>query len=122
MMARLDVSDLLLDPDFIDPMIILHRRSSVNGFGENEVTEHSYAAVGSIQPTTGKDLERIPEAMRQKDVKTFWIKSEIKLTKRTDYPDILVHNGRRYQVISVQDWLNFGAGWNSGICVAEEPT
>lgn len=122
-MALLDVSDTLLDLDFVDEMQIVRRKSTVDSMGQNNVAESTFPAVGSIQPTSGKDLDRVPDTLRLSDVRTFFLKSAIRVSAEINaYPDILVFKGQRFQVISVEDWLNYGQGWNSGLCVAEKPS
>lgn len=118
-MALVDVTELLYDPDFVDPVSIVHRTPSVNSYGENSLSESTVSTIGSVQPTTGKDLERIPEAIRFKDIRTFWVHGEIKSDGTATYPDLLVWKGQRYEVVSLKDWTNFGLGWTEGFCVRE---
>jgi hypothetical protein len=121
-MADLDVSELLLDIDFVDAMSLVHRTSTVNSKGENVLVETTVSTFGSIQPISGKELHRIPEALRQSDIRTFYIKAEITTDGTGRYPDILIFKSKRFQVISTSPWLNFGEGWNEGLCVVESPS
>lgn len=121
-MAQVDVDILLGDPDFVDTMVQIKRTPIVNLYGENSVSEISIKTVGSIQPASGRALQRIPEALRLEDVKSFWIKGTITATAPGKYSDILVFKGYRYQVRSIQDWTNFGEGYSEGLCVAEIPS
>jgi len=120
-LAQLDVSDLLLDPVFIDPITLIHRTPTVNSYGENTLMENSVTTVGSVQPASTKQIQRLPEALRLADIRSFFIKAEIKSDGTSVYPDIIVFQGKRFQVQSVAPWLNYGSGWNEGICVAEVP-
>ncbi len=120
-MANVDVSELTLDPDFVDPCVLIHRTTTVNSFGENILTESNFKTVGSVQPASGKTLQRLPEALRLADVSSFWIKAGIVVGAGVTYPDIISFRGRRYQVQTVQDWSNWGAGWAEGTCIAEKP-
>lgn len=118
-MAEIDVTELFTDPDFVDEMQIVRRKAAVNSRGENMVKETTIEAVGSIQPTDGKTLQRLPEALRLKNLSTFWVRGVINTTQGCAYPDVLVFKGRRYQVEHVFDWTNWGAGWSEGVCVFE---
>lgn len=120
-MAQLDVSDLLLDPVFVDTLTLIHRTPTINSMGENTLVEASVVTVGSVQPASTKQIMRLPEALRLADVRSFFIKAEIKCDGSTTYPDIISFQGKRFQVQSAAPWLNYGAGWNEGICVAEIP-
>jgi hypothetical protein len=120
-MALIDVSDLLLDPDFINNLTLIHRTTAVNARGENQLTETSQETVGSVQPAPAKDIQRLPDALRMSDVRKFWIKAEILADGDSQYPDLIEFQGKRFQIINVEPWLNYGAGWNAGLCVWEKP-
>lgn len=121
-MALIDVSDILLDPDFMSPVSLVHRVPTVNSKGENSLAETTVVTVGSVQPASGKTLQRLPEALRVADVSSFWVKAGIVADGTNKYPDILIFGGRRFQVQTVMDWSNWGAGWAEGTCVAEKPS
>lgn len=119
-MAQIDVTELFTDPDFVDEMKMITRVAAVNSLGENFIKETSFNTVGSVQPTDGKNLERIPEALRNENVSSFWVKGEIRTTDGCVYPSILVFKGKRFQVKHVFDWTSWGAGWSEGLCVGEK--
>jgi galactose-6-phosphate isomerase len=120
-MANIDVTELYCDPDMVDEMIQISRVSRVNSFGENVITECENPSVGSIQPADGKVIERIPEAERIANLMSFWMNGTIVASAPGKYTDILVFRGKRFQVKTVFDWTNWGAGWSEGLCVAEMP-
>lgn len=118
-MAQIDVTELLCDPDFVDDISLITRKPLVNSFGELKIEETIENSIGSVQPATGKVLQRIPEALRLNDYSTFWFKGQIIASEPGKYASILVFKGKRYQIQSIQDWSNFGAGYTEGLCVAE---
>jgi hypothetical protein len=118
-MALIDVSELLVDPDFVDPMSLITRTATVDSQGVNHIVEKLIQSIGSIQPASGKTLARLPEALRLADVSSFWFKGNIPVTGPGQYPSVLVFRGRRYQVQTVLDWTNYGQGWCEGTAVAE---
>ncbi len=120
-MANVDVTPLMYDPDFVDPIVVIRRQTTVNDFGENVTTECTYNFIGSVQPASGKALSRLPDGLQVADVTSFWIKGPITVSGAGKYPDILVFRGKRFQVRQVNDWTNFGVGWSEGLCVAEKP-
>jgi hypothetical protein len=121
-MAQIDVSDLLSDPDFVDPIQVITRRPSVNSLGENYLKETTLNSIGSVQPASFKTVQKLPEAMRVANVSSFWFKGKIQASAPGVYSSILVFHGIRYQVQTVADYSNFGAGYTEGTCVAEKPT
>lgn len=118
-MARIDVTELLHDTDFVDNMIHVSRTSSVNSKGETLTTECNKETVGSIQPASGKAISRLPDELRQGNVMSFWMQGTIVTTSPGKYPDILIFAGSRFQVQMVFDWTAWGQGWCEGLCVAE---
>lgn len=120
-MAQIDVTELLTDPDFVDECTLIHRTTTVNTFGENVLTETPVVTVGSVQPASGKTLMRLPDALRSANVYSFWIKGEIVADGTSKYPDIISFKGKRYQVQTIFDWTNWGAGYSEGVAVAEVP-
>lgn len=121
-MGQIDVSGLLLDPDFVDPVVLIHRTPTVNSYGQNVLSEQSVQTFGSVQPASGRTLQRLPEALRVANVSSFWIQAGIVADGSSQYPDLISFKGQRYAVQVVFDWTNWGAGWCEGVCVREKPT
>lgn len=121
-MAQIDITGLLSDPDFVDHISLVSRKPSVNSFGENTLKETKLDSIGSVQPASGKVLQRLPEALRVANVSSFWFKGQIVVSEPGKYTDILIFKGTRYQVQSVMDWANWGQGWCEGLCIAEVPS
>lgn len=120
-MSRIDVSELLHDPDFVDNIELISRKPSVNQYGENSLQESCLKTVGSVQPASGKTIQRLPEALRVGNVSSFWFQGVITTSAPGKYTDVLVFKGQRYQVQMVFDWSAWGAGWCEGTCIAEVP-
>ena len=121
-MAQLNIDELLSDPDLVDKVIQIRRVPAVNLLGENTLSEEKIETIGSVQPASGKVVNRLPEAMRVANVRSFWIKGTITATAPGKYSDILVFAGQRYQIQTIMDWINFGEGYCEGTCVAEVPS
>ncbi len=121
-MGLVDVTELLLDPDFTSPMQIIPRTATIGSNGEQTTTDGTAVdTIGSVQPISGRALMRLPDALRVANISSFWVKGVITATATSRYPDILTFGGRRYAVQTVLDWSNFGAGWCEGTCIVETP-
>ncbi len=120
--ALIDVTDLFHDTDFVEGISLITRVPSVNSYGESILSESTVNSIGSVQPASGKDLLRLPEELRLKDVFTFWYQGDIIATAPGLYSSILVFKGKRYQVQRVLDWSSWGRGWTEGLCIAELPS
>lgn len=120
--TQIDVSELMHDTDFVDGISLVSRVPTVNALGENILVESTVNSYGSVQPASGKTLQRLPEALRNQDVSSFWFQGVIVATSAGQYPMVLIFKGRRYQVKNVMDWSTWGRGWTEGVCVAELPS
>lgn len=120
-MAQVNVTELLVDPDFIDAISLVTRIPTINSLGENTLGETCLVTVGSVQPASGRVIQRLPEALRVANISSFWFKGTIVASSPGKYASVLVFKGVRYQVQTVQDWTNWGEGWCEGTCVAEKP-
>lgn len=118
-MSRVDVSQLLVDPDFVDSITLLTRIPLVDGHGENRLKDIPRESVGCVQPADFKTVKKLPEALQIENVMSFWFKGVITVNGPKRYPIVLIFRGVRYQVQTVADWSTWGAGWSEGTCVAE---
>lgn len=121
-MAQIDVTEILNDPDFVDPIQLVDRKPVVNYLGENVITECAHHSYGSVQPASGRAIQRLPESLRVANMSSFWFKGEIVAASPGKYTSVLVFRGMRFNVITVFDWTNWGQGWCEGLCVAERPS
>lgn len=124
-MAQLDVSELMVDSDFVDSITLINRVSAQNLHGENVLTECPLSTYGNVQPTPNKEINRLPDALRTANVKSFWVKATkglIVASSPSQYASILCYKNQRYAVQMVFDWSNFGEGYTEGVCVAEAPS
>lgn len=72
------------------------------------------SVVGVVQPIPGKDLERLPEGIRDNEVKYLWTKVELKCGPDTE-PDRVSVEGSTWQVEEVRKWDTLGAYWRAVI-------
>jgi len=110
-MARIDVSELMTDPDFVMTFTIVRRVPTVNTFGENTLAETTVNAVGSIQAATGETAKRLPDGVQLSNFKTIFTKAVIKADAAGKYVDQIEIKGQRFNVFQVLPWEDFGAGW-----------
>lgn len=118
-MALIDTSELLVDPDFTDTATLIRRSSSVNTFGENELTETSSLITVVVQPGDKDMLERVPDAVRLMDTITVYYRGELLLESVDGYPDIIVWQGQRWQVKATTGFGNWGVGYTKTLCMLE---
>lgn len=110
-MARVDVSELMVDPDFVMNFTIIRRTATINEFGENQPVETSEPGIGSIQAPTKETASRLPEGVQLTRFKTVFTKAVFYANAAGKYVDQIEYKGKRYNVAAVTPWEDFGAGW-----------
>lgn len=119
-MADIDVSDLLLDPDFTSEVTLISRAASVDEHGESVLDEVSRRVSAVVQGSQSEDLIRLPEGARLSDLITVYLRGRLHTETDDGYADVIVFDGKRYQVRTVdEDYMNFGAGYTRAICSLE---
>lgn len=121
-MGQVDISELLLDPDFVQPLVLIKRNACVDSFGQNQLKEVPCDIVGIVQPISGKTLQRLPNEFKVANIQSFWVQEKLVSDSREKYPDTIIKNGKRFTVQFVFDWSDWGAGWTEGTCIAERPS
>lgn len=121
-MALIDVSGLLLDPDFTDIVHLITRARSVNVFGENVLTETDEGdKIMVVQPAKPSMLERLPDGAKLKDAISVWYRGLLNIEAVNGYSDIIVWKGDRYAVVDTDDFKHYGPGYTKALCIREQP-
>lgn len=88
---------------------ITHRTESPRVLGRTQppVTA-TVSAKASVQPTSGKDLQRLPEGKNTQDLISIWTLTELLLgdVGAGILPDLVLYNGSTYEVEHVEPWTN----------------
>lgn len=116
-MARIDVSDILCDPDFMDTGLVCERNAQTvgsNGMATNTVTQTPFAGV--VTSDNGDLLERGSDGERVKGNMTIHTRFPLDDGSSTNCADVVQWRGRRYTVTVVNDWSHFGRGFVCATC------
>lgn len=119
-MAKIDVSELLLDPDFLDTVTLIRRSVTIDTHGEAVIAETSSSVKMSVQGSNTETLLRMPEGARLSDLITVYYRGVLTAESVGGYADVIVWGGRRYQVKEVpEDFSNYGGGFMMANCLLE---
>lgn len=119
-MARIDVSELLSDPDFTDSITLIIRASTVDSFGENVMTETASTITAVVQGYSTETLERVPTGARLSDLIEVYYRGQLTAERPGGYADVIVWRGKRYQVFEItEDFINYGVGFTKAVCKLE---
>lgn len=109
-MALLDVSEVLSDPDLIEPtgLVRVRRTQTISGQGMATNAEASTAFSGVVTAGKGDALRRTPDGSNALGNITVTTTTELRPERPGEDADIVVWQGRRYIVESIADYRNFG--------------
>lgn len=118
-MPLIDVSDVLLDPDFIEAGLVCARtpRTMDKGRAVDGVPVNATFA-GVVVPDTGKVFERTPETTEILDAHLIFTQFRLQpadVEANID-ADVVTTTRGTYRVRKVMDWSQYGAGFVVALC------
>lgn len=116
-MPLLDVSEILLDPDFVDMSLVCHRSTQVtddDGFTKNSMQNLPFAGVVTVD----RSLEAKRMEAGQAIGGAILIVTQFRLTQGYQGvdADIVTYQGRKYRVTFVDPYTAYGAGFVQAHC------
>ena len=116
-MPQLDVTDVLLDPDFMDTGLACKRQVlEVGDNGRTTSTETNIAFAGVVTSDKGDILERLADGERKKGSITIHTTFALTAGEGDTPADIVTLRGKSYTVSSVNDCGHFGRGFVCATC------
>lgn len=116
-MALLDVSEVLLDPDFLDTGLVCQRSAqTIGGNGRATNTTTSTPFAGVVTSDKGDLLERLAGGERKKGSITIHTRFALSAGGLDQSADIVTWRGRDYTVSNVNDYAHFGRGFYVATC------
>ncbi|HWU68262.1 MAG TPA: hypothetical protein VN046_05260 [Stenotrophobium sp.] len=116
-MALLDVTEVLLDPDFMDSTLACERTAQTvgnDGVAVNTVTLMPFSGV--VTSNQGDILERIAAGERINGNITIHTMFVLQDGSAGFTADVVQWRGNRYTVSNVNDYEHFGQGFVSASC------
>jgi len=115
--ARLDVSDVLLDPDFMDTDIVCNRTAVIaGGNGRSQESTTSTTFAGVVTTNSGLNMDRRPDGTLIKGAINIHTKFALTQGGTNNKADEIVWQGKTYIVSQVLDNLHYGRGFVKAIC------
>lgn len=111
MPPSLDVSDLILDPDFSQAIIVQRNAQSVSVQGLTVIAPTQVQVIAVVVPAGSLDLNRSADAELLKGKIHIYTQFPLTAGDGTVTADIVFWNGREYTVSAVDDYTQFGVGF-----------
>lgn len=116
-MALIDVSDVLIDPDFMDSITCTRYAQSVASTGMAANTATTSTFYGVVTSESGDILDRTETGERVKG--SIVVHTAFRLrdgSGSSQTADMITWKGSTYTVSNVNDYSHFGRGFVSAIC------
>lgn len=108
----LDVSEVLLSPEFMQDVEVLRKANGRWEIGKFVQDEFSFTTDALVCIVSDKEINMIPEADRVSESRSFHTLDKIYLTESTDEreatSDIIVWKGEKYKIVSQADNSDYG--------------
>lgn len=121
-MPLLDVSDILSDPDFADSVVVTRSTVTTDPLTGRTTTVQTETPISAVVTSDmGRNLQRNPEASISTG--SILMHSVFRFTEGGDGldADTVTWNGRRYTVVTVDDYSRYGAGFTCATCRLLDP-
>ncbi|MEG2265482.1 MAG: hypothetical protein RSC68_14265 [Acinetobacter sp.] len=116
-MPNLDVSDVLLDPDFMTMDLMCKRVAvSVGNNGRSNKSEQSFQFRGVVTTNSGQNMDRREDGTLIKGAINIHTRTELTAGDASNQADEITWKGKTYYVVQVLDNLHYGIGFNKAIC------
>lgn len=119
-MALIDVSELLVDPDFVDDFTVIRAVESVGDNGRATFSPSSSTAIGCVQPSAPSSLRLLPETTRVEGAIDIWTKTHLQVNDGKRAADTVIWNKRSYLVANTRDWSQYGEGYINATCILQD--
>jgi len=110
-MARIDVTELLLDPDFVSSLVCERNATTVGSNGRASQTTTNISFIGVVTSDKGAMLQRIAAGERIEDSISIITKFGLRVGGVGYTADVVQFNGKRYTVAMINDYSHMGAGF-----------
>ena len=116
-MPSLDVSDVLLDPDFMTMDLVCKRiMVAVGDNGRSVKSEQSFQFSGVVTTNSGQNMDRREDGTLIKGAINIHTKTPLMAGDAGQQADEITWKGKTYYVVQVLDNLHYGGGFNKVIC------
>jgi galactose-6-phosphate isomerase len=111
-----DVSDVILDRDFLDSLVCERNPQTVSSGGIASVTPELIDFLGVVTNDKGDTLQRRDAGERVEGNITVHTTFDLQAGAPGETADIVQWNDRRYTVVGVNDYSRYGRGFVAATC------
>ena len=120
-MPLLDVSDVLLDPDFATSVTLRRQSETASSKGRASLTQTETTIVAVVTPDRAATLQRQAEGANVSGSITVITQTRLIPSGGAYGADEIVWNGWVYTVMSAADCSHYGAGFYEASCDLKRP-
>lgn len=107
-MPRLDIGELITDPDFAQDYIVHRKSGGTWDAGVWKQSETTITMTGAVIVAGTKDINQVPEGDRTSQIMDFYSNVEIFVTSKAGTSDEIEWRGHRYRIYQVKQYADYG--------------
>ena len=120
-MPDLDVSDLILDPDFADSFTVTRQVQTVGTDGRVTITPSTLNLIGVVTIGSLQPFQQGEDYVNSTKVITVHCQERL-IDPITGYsPDVVTYDGDTYLVKKTYNWSRYGRGFYAAECEQQSP-
>ena len=120
-MPDIDVTDLLVDPDFCEQVTLVRRTQTIANNGVVSLSSTTSTII-AVVTAFGGDMVRQSEAEFATNAIIVHSITKLEGVTPSGPPDIIIWRGNNYIVKRSNDWSDFGTGFTSATCELTDVT
>jgi hypothetical protein len=110
--VTVDVSELMSDPDLVQPFVVKRPTTTLANHGVASTTYETINMRGVVEPATPQEIALLPEGERSSEIMNFWCAQELLPGDgKTNTGDLAIVAGNKYTVIKSERWGAVGSGY-----------
>lgn len=115
-MPDIDVSELLLDPDFVETIQLTRRAEVIGNNGRMTTSNTVHNIIASVQPQSDQPMIRGPDQQNLPQLIAVITKFRVRPISPGYQPDLVLWNGTIFVVNKVYNWSHYGQGYVKAEC------
>lgn len=87
----------------------------------NDPTTSTFTITASVQPISGRDLQRLPELRDNRETRVLFTTTQLLTGDSTREADLVAINGENFECQHVEQWIQAGSQGTGYRCVVQSP-
>jgi hypothetical protein len=115
-MPSVDVTELLVDPDFAETVQVIRRQETITDKGRVQTVNQTFNVVACVQPQSDQPMIRGPDQQNLPQLIEVISQWRLRGIAPGYQPDLVLWNGTQFVVNKVYNWGHYASGFVVAEC------